>query len=300
MTTKSPASRLALWAASVALVLAGCVHGPSSERSTYNDLRAALTFHASFNSGPDADFALGDHYLYHTTSSPNGRAAARRGLHTNNAIVIARNEGPFGDALRFTRKQAPLIFFQAAQNLAYRTNDWSGTVSFWLSVDPATELETGFCDPIQITSRTWNDAAFFVEFEKRGEIPFRLGVYADYKVWNPSNRKGDDIPFDEKPLITIAQPPFAARKWTHVVFTFEHFNTGQPDGVARLYLDGKFQGALSGREQTFTWDETKATIMLGVGYVGLFDELSLFNRALNAREIQTLNALRGGISALPR
>lgn len=300
MTTKSPASSLAFLAASLALVLAGCIHSPSSERSTYNDLRAALTFHASFNNGPDADFALGDRYLYHTTAAPHGRAAARRGLHTNNAIVIARNAGPFGDALRFTKKQAPIIFFQADRNLAYRTNDWSGTVSFWLSVDPATELEAGFCDPIQITPRSWNDAAFFVEFEKRQEIPFRLGVYADYKIWNPSNRKWDDIPFDEKPLVTVAQPPFAARKWTHVVFTFEHFNTGQADGVARLYLDGKFQGALSGREQTFTWDETKATIMLGVGYVGLFDELSLFNRALNEREIRTLNELPGGVSLLPR
>ena len=45
------------------------------------------------------------------------------------------------------------------------------------------QLEPGFCDPVQITPRAWNDAAFFVEFEKRPEsIPFRLGVYADLGV----------------------------------------------------------------------------------------------------------------------
>jgi hypothetical protein len=300
MTTKSPVSHLALSTASLVLVLAGCAHGPFTAGPNYNELRDALTFYASFNNGPDADFALGDRYLYNTTSSPNGRAAARRGLHTNNTTVIARNEGPFGNALRFTRKQAPLVFFQAGENFAYRTNDWSGTVSFWLSVNPAGELATGFCDPIQITPRAWNDAAFFVEFEKRQEIPFRLGVYADYKVWNPANRKWDDIPFDEKPLVTVTRPPFAGNKWTHVVFTFEHFNTGRPDGVARLYLDGKLKGSLSGREQTFTWDPTKVTITLGVGYIGLLDELSVFNRALNEVEIRALNELRGGVSMLLR
>lgn len=153
-------------------------------------------------------------------------------------------------------------------------------------------------DPIQVTAHAWNDAAFFVEFEKRRETPLRLGVYADYPVWNPANRKWDEIPAANKPLITVAHPPFARGKWTHVAFTFEHFNTGQPGGVARLYLDGELAGVMPPRGQTFTWDERLASIMLGLGYVGLFDELSWFNRALTEAEVRSLYHLEHGIDSL--
>lgn len=257
---------------------------PSSDGA----FREALTFHASFNSGVDADFALGDRKLY-SAPSFSKRAEAKPGLPSTAEVVLAKGEGRFGDALRFTKKKSPLVFFQAEKNVAFRPTNWSGTVSFWLSTDPQTELEPGFCDPIQITPRAWNDAAFFVEFEKRKEsIPFRLGVYSDFKVWNPQNRKWEEIPFGDKPLVTVEKPPFGRRKWTHVLFTFENFNTGATNGVANLYLDGKFQGALSSRQQTFTWDPSQTLVMLGLSYVGLFDELSIFKRPLSGKEIQAL------------
>jgi hypothetical protein len=271
----------------------------SSLRSTspHSTLGQALTFHASFDRGTDADFGSGDRSLF-TATGQNARAAAQRGLTGTNLAVVANGAGRFGDALRFTWKQAALIFYQAAGNLTYNNTNWNGTVSFWLSVDPASDLEMGFCDPIQITPRSWNDAAFFVEFEKRREIPFRLGAYADFKVWNPENRKWEEIPAANKPLITVPQPPFARGKWTHVAFTFERFNTGQPDGVAKLYLDGALAGALPPRVQTFTWDERQTAVMLGLGYVGLFDELSFFNRALTPAEITALFGLERGVSEL--
>jgi concanavalin A-like lectin/glucanase superfamily protein len=170
-----------------------------------------------------------------------------------------------------------------------------------LRVDPAAELAPGFCDPIQITPREWNDGAFFVEFEKRtNSIPFRLGAYADFKVWNPQNRDWNAIPFAEKPLVAVEQPPFSGDRWTHVVFTFDRFNTGKPDGVAKLYLNGELRGALSPREQTFTWDPSKTLVMPGLNYVGLFDELAIFNRALSDTEIQQLYQLEGGVRLLVR
>jgi hypothetical protein len=154
---------------------------------------------------------------------------------------------------------------------------------------------------VQITPRAWNDAAFFVEFEKRPEsIPFRLGVYADTAVWNPAKRKFEEIPSSERPLVTVDNPPFAAKKWTHVVFTFERFNTGKADGVARLYLDGEPRGVLSARQQTFTWDPQQAIIGLGLSYIGLLDELSMFNRALAADDVARLYRLDSGVSALTR
>ncbi len=278
-------------------IATGCRCPFAPTQSAHGNLRDALTFHASFDGSVNADFARGDKQIY-TTQSFNTRSNAQPGLIASNVTVLARGEGRFGDALHFTSKQGPLIFYKAKDNLTYRTNGWSGSVSFWLQADPEGALPSGFCDPLQITPRAWNDAAFFVEFEKRQDVPFRLGVYADYKVWNPDNRKWEQIPFAEKPLLHIAKPPFKAGKWTHVVFTFENFNTGKPDGVARLYLDGQPQGEVSARTQTFTWDPAATLIQIGVGYVGKFDDLSLFNRQLSSAEVVTLFGLERGLSAL--
>lgn len=275
----------------------GCRCPFAPKQSAQGSLRDALTFHASFDGGVNADFARGDKQIY-TSASFNTRSNAQPGLIASNVTFLARGEGRFGDALHFTSKQGPLIFFQAKDNMTYRTNGWSGSVSFWLQADPEGALPSGFCDPLQITPRAWNDAAFFVEFEKRQDVPFRLGVYADYKVWNPDDRKWEQIPFAEKPLLHIAKPPFSAGKWTHVVFTFDNFNTGKADGVARLYLDGRLQGGISARTQTFTWDLAATAIQLGVGYVGKFDDLSLFDRQLSPAEITTLFGLKRGASAL--
>jgi hypothetical protein len=259
-------------------------------------LREALTFHASFDGGLHADFAAGERVLYHAVGSSKSEQVLP-GLPAQ--VVVATNEGRFRHALRFTKKRSPTVFFQGARNVDYRTNDWSGTVSFWLRLDPETDLEPGYTDPIQITPRAWNDAAFFVEFSK-DEKPrhFRLGVYADLAVWNPQNRKWEDIPFAEKPLVSVTRPPFGRDRWTHVAFTFERFNTGREDGAARLYLNGQPQGALSPRRQTFTWEIEKTRVMLGLSYIGWFDELSLFNRALNADEVKELYELTDGVRGL--
>jgi hypothetical protein len=263
-------------------------------------LRQALTFHAPFDGTLDAVHAAGDPKLY-SAPTINRRQEATEGLPASGEIVHAKGAGQFGDALRFTQRRKPAVFFQAARNVDYRPENWSGTVSFWLSVDPAAELEPGFCDPIQVTPRAWNDAAFFVEFEKRPEsIPFRLGVYADLGVWNPTGRRFEEIPPAERPLVTVDAPPFGRGRWTHVVFTFAQFNSGRADGTARLYLDGRPAGALSPRQQTFTWDPARATIALGAGYVGLFDELSVFNRALSDGEVAALYALPAGVTGLLR
>lgn len=290
--------RLSTTTAAIAVALAaGCSCPFASKQPAPASLRAALTFHASFDHGPDADFARGDRRLF-TAASFNTRSNAQPGLIASNVTFIAHGAGRFGDALQFTRKDAPLLFYRAKENLGYRTDHWSGTVSFWLQADPHGALPSGFSDPLNITPRAWNDAAFFVEFEKRDTVPFRLGVYADYPVWNPDNRKWEQIPFAEKPLLAVQNPPFQAGKWTHVVFTFEHFNTGQANGVARLYLDGVPQGAIAPRLQTFTWDLAQTVVQLGVGYIGGLDDLAIFNRALSPDEVRELFELPAGAGVL--
>jgi hypothetical protein len=170
-----------------------------------------------------------------------------------------------------------------------------------LNVDPEGELEPAFCDPVQLTPRAWNDAAFFVEFQKRAEgIPFRLGAYADFNVWNPTKRRFADIPAEERPLITVEHHPFRRDVWTHVLFTFEHFNTGRSDAVVRLYLNGQLRGALDRRIQTFTWDPAQNTVALGLNYISMIDELAIFGRALDQTEIRRLHELDGGVAELVR
>jgi hypothetical protein len=261
-------------------------------------LARALVFHAPFDGGVDARLSSGDPKLYWAPTW-NRRQEAQPGLPPAGDTVHAPGTGRFGDALRFTRRNVPVVFYQGGPNTPYSTADWNGAVSFWLSTDPAADLGTGFCDPIQITPRAWNNGAFFVEFEKGPDaVPFRLGVYADLAVWNPTKRPFQEIPPGERPLVTVQEPPFAKGKWTHVAFTFESFNTGRADGVARLYLDGTPRGELAGRQQTFSWNPDETKIALGLNYIGLFDDLAVFNRALTAAEVAELHRLARGVADL--
>lgn len=283
----------------VGLMLTGSSVVPTfGQDSSTASLGKALSFHASFDQGPDADFARGDKTLWQA-SNMNKRPEATKGLPSSGEVKLVPAVGKFGGALKFTKSTGPMVFFKAPDNLTTPAPNWQGTISFWLNTDPANELREGFCDPIQFTSKQWDDAAIFVEFEKRpAGIPFRLGVYADKPVWNPKGRKFDDIPPAERPLATVQKHPFAANKWTHVAVVFEKFNTGKTDAVATLYLDGVKSGELVGREQTFTWDPQQAALMLGLGYHGMMDELAIFDRALSGDEVKAVYGLKNGIGEL--
>ncbi|WZP00518.1 LamG domain-containing protein [Isosphaeraceae bacterium EP7] len=249
-----------------------------------------MTFWASFDNGADADLAGGDKRIY--TASSAQRKDPRPGL-TSGETELARGLGRRGgDALRFIKKTDKDVFYKVAGNVDYRSKDWNGTASFWLSLDPQTDLGDWYCDPIQITEKAWNDAAIWVDFTK-DERPkhFRLGVLANLDVWNPTNRDFEKMTPAERPICVVTQPPFARGKWTHVAITFENFNTGKPDGVAKLYLDGKLQGSISGKNQIYRWDPEKAAIQIGMGYVGLYDDLAIFNRALTEAEIQSISTI---------
>jgi hypothetical protein len=267
----------------------------AQERGPVATIREALTFWASFDTGADADFATGDNRIY--TASSAARKDPKLGL-PEGEIEVATGQGRHSsDALRFIKRSDKVAFYRAAGNIDYRRENWSGTVSFWLSLDPQTDLGDWYCDPIQITEKAWNDGALWVDFSK-DEKPkhFRLGALADLKVWNPTNRDFEKMTAAERPMYVVTQPPFDRGKWTHVVITFENFNTGKPDGLAKLFLNGKRQGAVSGRNQTYRWDQEKAAIQIGMGYVGLFDDLAIFHRALNEAEIQALYIYEGRLT----
>jgi len=254
------------------------------------NISKGLVFHASFDRGLDAEIASGDPKLYWAPKI-EFPAKGEPGLPPSGVVTHERSGGVTGGYLRFQKKAGEMVFFQARNNMPYNKTNWNGTVSFWLKLTPDEDLEPGFVDPIQITSKGWDNASFFVEFSK-DEKPreFRLGVYADFEVWNPQKRDWNSIPMAEKPLAAVIRPPFGRESWTHVLFTFKNFNTGKPNGAAKLYLNGEERGALKPRSQTFNWDLDKAMIMLGLSYVGPWDELRIYDRALSPEEIRSLGA----------
>jgi hypothetical protein len=274
-------------------VLVAITAGVASD-SAPSDLRTILTFHSGFDGSFNARFANGDFKLY--TASSTARTDAKPGNHRKDLTII--KDGRFGSALRFGDKAKQVVFFKAEDNMHYSKTDFSGTVSFWLRLDPAKDLKPGYVDPLQITDKKWNDASFFVDFTK-DDTPrhFRLGSFSDYKFWNPTDIKWDEFPTDERPLVVVRNPPFSRSRWTHVLFTFADFNTKGKLGKAKLFLNGKLQGTQS-RPQHYTWDASKAAIMLGLSYIGDFDDLALFSRALTEKEIQQLHELDGGVKRL--
>jgi hypothetical protein len=280
--------------AALCILVAGLVSITTPATAAEPSLRESLTFHASFDNSPNADHARGDRTLYTATSMKRGDA--RPGL--PKGVVIAKGEGRRGDALHFVTKNNAVVFFHAAKNIAYARKDWSGTVSFWLSLDPEQDLEPGYTDPIQITDRAWNDAGLWVDFSDKSPRHFRLGACADLTAWNPTNEDFEKMTPNERPIFDAGKAPFAAGKWSHVAITFEHFNTGHDDGVATLYLDARRRGSVQGRNQTFTWDPSKAAILMGLSFTGLLDELAIFDRALSDVEIQALHKT-GGVPASP-
>ncbi len=256
-------------------------------------LSADLTLAATFDHGLEADYAKGDSNLF-TAAAYDELDTQRAGLH-HPAARIKENEGLYGHALEFPTKAKSVAFYQAPQNIEYKTENWNGTISLWLSLDPDQELAPGYTDPIQITDVAYNDAALWVDFSDKSPRSFRMGVYGDLSIWNPENISPDKNPAFTKRLLPAKDLPFGKGIWTHVVVTFEGLNTEQ--GQAKFYINGKFQGERQIQEP-FTWELEKAKIFLGLNFIGLMDEVALFSRTLSPDEVQMLYHLPGGLNSL--
>lgn len=243
------------------------------------DLQKDLLFRATFDGSPDAAFAKGDKRIH---NAPTYKEAGQPGL-DGSGVEFAPKGGRRGGALRFPKKNTRAVYFQAAKNF----NPVSGTVSFWLKLDPDKDLEPGFCDPIQVTDKAYNNSAIWVDFTK-DERPryFRLGVFGALDGWNQGGATPDRNPAFNNRLVVNKRPPFTADKWVHVAITYSGLGTAE--GTAALYLDGKKQGDTTPIKERFDWDPAKTTVRLGVNYVGLLDDVALFGRPLTAAEVAQL------------
>ena len=282
--------------AALAVPAASLLPGAAARQPAPSALKDALTFHAPFDAGTSAAFALGDPRLYSAAS----RETAPQATEGPRAPAIAPVAGGrYGGAARIRLGPAPFVFYRGERNIHWQPRDWSGTVSFWMSLDPDRDLTPGYSDPLIITPRAWNDASFFVDFT-RDDVPrrFRFAAFADRGVWDPARRDWEAVPVAERPMVELRGPLFGRGRWTHVAWTWSRFNTGAADGVLTCYVDGRALGTLAGRTQTYSWNPREVTIALGVQYVGLIDDLAIFNRALDAADIAALHGLSGGVAAL--
>jgi len=261
------------------------------------ELKESLTFYSSFDGNLEADFAVADPAFY-MAPSWDERESFVLFEDEGGYMQIHENAGRYGDALWMDSEYEPVFFYFGEENMHYESVNWSGTISFWMRLDPEEDLRSGYSDPIQITPHAWNNGALFVDFTE--EIPriFRFAIFADRDVWDPEQSEWDEIPIEERPMVDVEDLPFNREDWTHVALSFRNFNTGQNDGVVDCYINGEKFDSLEGRDQTFTWNPEEVKIWLGYNYRGYFDELALFDRNLSDEEIYQLYTLENGVHDL--
>ena len=264
------------------------------EQDRLNRLKQALTFYVSFDHGTDADYSRGSARIY-TAPEYDKLEDSQKGMHSQH-VALASGQGLFGSALEFKQKEKAVLFYQSEDNIAYNRDSWSGTISLWLQLDPETDLEPGYCDPIQITDEGYNDAALWVDFTDKNPRSFRMGVFGDLEVWNPENIGPDENPDFSNRLVVAHDRPFNREQWTHVVVCFDKLGTA--GAKADFYINGQLQGTNDNIPEPFTWDLLKSRIFVGLNYVGLMDELAIFNSSLSSEEVKWLYGLKEGAHEL--
>ena len=260
------------------------------------ELKSALTFFASFDDGFNADYAKGDKNIY-TTTSRRTRAldSAKMGMH-NADHKLLENQGRFGSALRFGSRTDTDLFFRAKDNVVYDPQNWSGSISFWLSLDPATDLEPGYTDPIQITDTRWNDASIWVDFTRENPRDFRLGVIGDMASWSKDTINAPVDTVLRRRRVEVKNPPFSKTEWTHIAITYQ--SLGSEQSTYSLYINGEKMGTISDINEPFSWELDDANIYLGLGFIGSMDEVAIFNRPLSDEEVVSIYQLKDGIRSI--
>lgn len=260
-------------------------------------LREAATFYASFDESVAGDFGRGGLQASTRSDHPTQQGAFvfEPGFDAR-VFRIAPGRGVSGAALEVldVLPRRGRLFFPAQGNLAYQPGGWSGTASFWINTDPNRLLKTPFCDPLQITQKGANNGGLWIDFPDVRPRDMRLGAFPGVPDGTTPLAESDP----RVPLVAVKNIGYESGQWHHVAFTWENFDTGQPNAKVSLYLEGKPAGELTGRELGMRWELDKTGIYVAVNYIGLLDELALFRRPLSAEEIALLHREPGLLAGL--
>jgi hypothetical protein len=259
----------------------------ASPQDSVGAIRQAVTLRASFDEAVRADYGRGELGLSTRFNHETERNQFVFEKGFDSAVFrVAQNAGIVGSALE-ARDLLPRngrIFFPAQGNIAYRKGGWEGSVSVWLKTDPNTMLKSRFCDPVQITERGASNGGLWFDFNDSKPRDMRMGAFPAVRTGEKPVGEGDP----SAPIIWLKGVGFKADEWHHVAMTWSGFDTGRSGARAALYVDSKLIGELRDRQIAMDWDLEKAGIYIAVGYIGLLDELAVFNRALSPAEIALL------------
>lgn len=245
-------------------------------------LRPHVCLYASFDRSADADVCRGD-----------GKAEVNPAVARHDATA-----GRFGGAIVFNARDHAWaedeFRFPAAGNFPYRESAFGGTISLWLKGDPDADLAVSFpVDPFHI-SRHPSDGSFYLDLTKLNDWRYgsprklRFGFYGDSPERNM---------FVGGQLIVAGELNWNDRQWHHVVATWMNSNSGEANGAAALYVDGRLRGTMNGYTHRVTWDIAGMKIGLGQRYVGAIDEVLILDVPLEAVEVEALFRLPGPIGA---
>lgn len=256
-------------------------------------LRDSLTFHASFDEAIRGD--LGNGVLTPSTrSGPLADASQwvfRPGV-DENVYRIARDKGVHAgclEAVDVLPGKFGRFFFPAQGNVAFKPGGWAGALSCWINFNPDTMLKGPFCDPVQITQKGATNGGLWFDFNDDKPRSLRMGVFPAAPPGSAPIKETDA----DAPLIWVRKVGFQSGAWHHIAMTWANLDTGRADARATLYIDGQERGSIKDRDLSMNWDLDKTGIYVAVNYIGLLDELALFDRSLSAKEVQELHANPG-------
>lgn len=246
-------------------------------------LKKAVSFYASFDESLMPDVGVGPIKTRFGDPKDPKKFTFEDGANKN--IYKIAKKGIAGGCLEATDvlPNRGRFFYPVKGNLAFKKGGWGGACSMWIDMDPAA-LKLSFCDPVQITQKGANNGGIWFDFNDAKPRDLRMGVFPAVPEGKTGARESDD----DAPMVWVKRVAFKSGQWRHVVLSWDNFDSGKPNAIATLYIDGKKIGDVKDRAIAMDWDIEKAGIFTAVGYTGLIDEMACFNRVLTADEVMAL------------
>jgi formylglycine-generating enzyme required for sulfatase activity len=291
-----PCSRFAF----VVLLLILVVSGPLSLAADADEdaLKKAVTLYASFDEAVKADYSGGDGTVYTGIRPEPGKPKPEPTKGADAKVFTIARKGTAGGCLE-TLDVLPnngRIFFPAKGNIAFKKGGWGGAVSMWINFDPDKMLKSKFCDPIQITQKGANNGGLWFDFNDAKPRDMRHGAFPAV----PEGKQGAKESDPDAPMVRVPKVGFKSGDWHHIVLSWKNFDTGKADAVSQFWVDGKLIGEVKDRAIAMDWDIDRTGIFFSINYIGLLDEMAVFNRPLTPEEIALLQKRPGLLQGLKK
>lgn len=258
-------------------------------------LKKAVSFYASFDESLLPDVGVGPITTRYGDPANPAKLTFVPGF--NKDMYRISKQGIAGGCLEATDvlPNRGRFFYPVKGNLAFKKGGWGGACSMWINMDPQA-LKLQFCDPVQITQKGANNGGIWFDFNDAKPRDLRMGVFPAV----PDGKTGAKESDADAPMVRVPKVAFKSGEWHHVVLSWDNFDTGKPNAIATLYIDGKKMGDVKDRAIAMDWDIEKAGIYTAVGYTGFLDEMACFSRALTQDEVTALHKTPGLLASLKK